>query len=92
MKRILRSAPGFEKVNWSGRLLFPAGGMFWVKTNAIRPILEFSWSYDMFPEENAQIDGAIQHGIERLIGELTRARGYRQAHSIRNGREFAKLD
>jgi lipopolysaccharide biosynthesis protein len=79
MKRMFEFTPGFEKVKWSGRLLFPAGGMFWVKTKAIRPILEFPWTYDMFPEENAQIDGALQHGVERLIGELTRARGYGQA-------------
>jgi lipopolysaccharide biosynthesis protein len=91
LKQMFGSAPGFEKVKWSGRLLFPAGGMFWVKTNAIRPILEFTWRYDMFPEENAQIDGAIQHGIERLIGEVASARGYRQASSPSNGQELAKL-
>jgi lipopolysaccharide biosynthesis protein len=89
MRRVFEFTPGFEKVKWSGRLLFPAGGMFWVKTNAIRPILEFPWRYDMFPEEKSQIDGAAQHGIERLIGELPRARGYRQASPLENRHNFA---
>ncbi len=88
MKRILRSAPGFEKVKWSGRLLFPAGGMFWVKTDAILPLLEFPWRYEMFPKERAQIDGATQHGIERVVGELTRSRGYLQASPLKPVQEF----
>ena len=90
MKRMFEFAPGFENVKWSGRLLFPAGGMFWVKTNAIRPILEFPWRYDMFPEEKLQIDGATQHGIERLIGELASARGYGQLTSLSHGQELGK--
>jgi len=92
LKRMFEFAPGFEKVKWSGRLLFPAGGMFWVKTNAIRPILEFPWTYDMFPKENAQIDGALQHGIERIFGELTRALGYSQAVSIKGSQEYVEFE
>jgi lipopolysaccharide biosynthesis protein len=91
LKRMFEFAPGFEKVKWSGRLFFPAGGMFWVKTNAIRPILEFSWRYDMFPEEKSQIDGATQHGIERLIGEVARARRYGQVTSLSLEQQFMKL-
>jgi lipopolysaccharide biosynthesis protein len=53
--------------------------MFWVKTDAIRPLLELDWKYDMFPDEEGQIDGGTQHGIERLFGELILARGYKQA-------------
>jgi len=44
MMRRLRSAPGFEKAKGSGRLLFPAGDMFWVKTDAILPIDKVSSS------------------------------------------------
>jgi len=89
MKKLFGSFPGFENIKWSGRLLFPAGGMFWVKTDAIRPLLEFPWTYEVFPGESGQIDGATQHGIERVIGELTRARGYRQASSFENTHKFA---
>jgi lipopolysaccharide biosynthesis protein len=79
MMQLIGLTPGFENIKWSGRILFPAGGMFWVRTDAIRPLLELDWKYEMFPEENGQIDGGTQHGIERLLGEVTQTRGYRQA-------------
>jgi hypothetical protein len=31
----------------------------------------------MFPDEEGQIDGGTEHGIERLFGELVRAQGFR---------------
>lgn len=82
MMRIVGTSPGFENIKWSGRLSFPAGGMFWVKTNAIRPLLELDWKYDMFPDEEGQIDGGTEHGIERLFGELVRAQGFRHVRSF----------
>jgi lipopolysaccharide biosynthesis protein len=68
--------PGFEKVKWNGRLSFPAGGMFWVNTNAIRPLLELRWTYKDFDTEKGQIDGTMQHAIERTLGALPPVRGY----------------
>ena len=34
---------------------FPAGGMFWVLTEAIRPLLELDWTYEDFPSELGQL-------------------------------------
>lgn len=68
--------PGFEKVNWKGRLAFPAGGMFWAKVDAVRPLLDFKWTYDAFPTETNQQDGELQHALERAIGPLSFSRGY----------------
>lgn len=51
-------------------LLYPAGGMFAVRIQALTPILERKWSYADFPLENNQIDGTIQHGLERYVGHL----------------------
>jgi lipopolysaccharide biosynthesis protein len=65
-----------ESVRWSGKLMFPIGGMFWVKTQAIRQLLDIPWRYEMFPEEEGQMDGSLQHSVERLIGELTLANGF----------------
>jgi lipopolysaccharide biosynthesis protein len=68
--------PGFEKLRWSGRIQFPAGGMFWVRTQSVRPLLEINWQYEMFPNESGQGDGTLQHGIERIIGELPKSLGF----------------
>lgn len=50
------------------QLLFPAGGMFAVRTSAIRGVLSHRWKYSDFPEEKGQLDGELHHGLERLIG------------------------
>jgi lipopolysaccharide biosynthesis protein len=65
--------------------------MFWVKTEAIRPLLDITWNYEMFPEETSQMDGALQHGLERLFGDLARARGYAQASFVTNENTFRIL-
>jgi lipopolysaccharide biosynthesis protein len=79
-KKIFGSFKGFENIKWSGRLSFPAGGMFWAKTEAIRPLLEMDWDYSMFPIERGQGDGELQHAIERMVGQLPLSRGF--SHTI----------
>lgn len=56
-------------------LMYPAGGMFAVKTIAIKALLEKKWTYSDFPPEENQIDGTLQHGIERLIGQTVTQAG-----------------
>lgn len=93
-KKIAKSTfsylPGFEEVRWTGRLAFPAGGMFWVRTDAVRPLLEVRWSYEMFPKEESQKDGEIQHAIERLVGELTTIRKFHVAVLLPTTNRFLK--
>jgi lipopolysaccharide biosynthesis protein len=74
---------GFEYIKWSGRLSFPAGGMFWIKTEAIRPMLEIDWNYEMFPLEKGQGDGTMQHALERMIGQLPLSSGFKQASYLK---------
>lgn len=78
-RKMFAHLPGFEKVKWSGKLSFPAGGMFWTRTDAIRPLLELDWNYGMFPAEKGQRDGALQHGLERMVGQMALSRDYKQA-------------
>jgi lipopolysaccharide biosynthesis protein len=87
-KKFFSSLAGFEEVNWTGRISFPAGGMFWVKTDAIKPLLVQEWSYSDFPEEADQGDGEIQHAIERLVGELPRSLGFDQAIFVQRDNRF----
>lgn len=66
-----------------GPLAFPAGGMFWARTAAVRPILEFDWEYEMFPQESGQLDGELHHAVERLFGVVPRLTGYQHAVYVR---------
>lgn len=49
---------------------FPAGGMFAARVESIRPLLASSFNYEDFPMEQGQVDGTLQHAIERAIGAI----------------------
>lgn len=61
----------------SDYVMFPAGGMFIVRTEAMAEVLSYPWTYELFPPELGQLDGTLQHGLERLIGFYTKSNGWR---------------
>lgn len=58
---------------------FPSGSMFWVRPQALRPLLELGLTLDDFPAEGGQIEGTIAHAIERLFLFSCEAAGFRWA-------------
>lgn len=68
-----------------GYLDFPAGSMFWARIDAIRPLLGLQLPLDAFPEERGQLDGTLQHAIERMFVAVVRAGGYRAGVLPRDG-------
>ncbi|WP_430459476.1 rhamnan synthesis F family protein [Thalassolituus sp. LLYu03] len=56
---------------------YPAGGMFWARVDAVRPLLERSWSYADFPEEPIPADGTVLHAIERVLPVIAQKQGYK---------------
>ncbi len=58
---------------------FPAGGMFLARTKAISNMLDVPVNYEDFPLEKGQIDGTLQHGIERLVGTIAEKNGFQIA-------------
>jgi lipopolysaccharide biosynthesis protein len=87
-KQTFADMKGVEGIKWSGRLSFPAGGMFWVRTKAIRPLLEMDWTYEMFPQEKGQMDGTLQHALERIIGQAVLTNDFDQAVYLSHIGEF----
>lgn len=55
---------------------FPAGSMFWARTDAIRPLLEAGLTLEDFPPEAGQTDGTLAHCIERMLGLVPTSRGF----------------
>ncbi len=62
-----------------GRFSFPVGTMFWARPNALKPLFDMNWTWDMYPEEPLPYDGSVLHAIERLIPVVVAKQGFTQA-------------
>lgn len=62
-------------INPTAYLDYPAGSMFWARTDALRPLYELKLPLDAFPEEQGQTDGTMQHVVERMLGLIVRHQG-----------------
>lgn len=71
---------------------YPAGGMFWARVDAIRPLLERKWDYADFPEEPIPADGTMLHVIERILPILAESRGYSPFYYYPPGGIFTRDD
>lgn len=55
---------------------FVAGSMFWMRTAALRPLLDTHLRIDEFETEAGQLDGTQAHAVERLFLLVTEAGGF----------------
>ncbi|WP_430231805.1 rhamnan synthesis F family protein [Nitrosomonas communis] len=63
----------------TGYFDFPAGSMFWARTEALRPLFEAGITIQDFPEEAGQTDATLAHCLERLLVLVTRKSGFNAA-------------
>ncbi|CBE67353.1 MAG: glycosyltransferase [Candidatus Methylomirabilis oxygeniifera] len=56
---------------------YPAGSMFWARSEAIRNLFSADIRLTDFPEEAGQTDGSLAHCIERLLVLVARHAGYK---------------
>lgn len=54
---------------------FPAGSMYWVNLEALRPLLDAHLDEWEFEPEQGQIDGTFAHAVERVIALCVAATG-----------------
>lgn len=59
--------------------VFVSGSMFWVRLEALRPLLDAHLSPSEFETEANQVDGTLGHAIERVFGICVRKAGFRVA-------------
>ncbi|WP_137024835.1 rhamnan synthesis F family protein [Synechococcus sp. UW179A] len=57
-------------------LMFPAGGMFWVRPAALQPLATCLNTMGSLPPEPLPVDGSSLHAIERLVAHACEASGH----------------
>ena len=55
---------------------FASGSMFWLRLDALRPLLDLHLLPGEFDSEAGQVDGTLAHAIERVFSLATVAGGY----------------
>jgi hypothetical protein len=75
--KVLEKITG-QKVSQFGFITYPIGGMFWARSSALATLLGADWSYDQFPMEEGQIDGTLQHGVERFVSVACVESGFKK--------------
>lgn len=74
--RQLYTRLGIDPSLVAGPVDYPVGGMFWARTEALRPLFEAGYTIGDFAEEPAPNDGTLAHAIERSIYDIARSRGF----------------
>ena len=71
-----------------GEPVFPAGNMFWARTDAVEKLFALHLRGDVFPEETGQLDGTLTHAIERIWLYLVESQGFgwQEVRSLSDGR------
>jgi len=74
---VLAACAGLAPLPSSPQVRFPAGSMYWARTDILQPLLDLGLTAEDFPPERGQRDGTTAHAIERLVGVAATARGTR---------------
>ncbi|MFD2112256.1 rhamnan synthesis F family protein [Thiorhodococcus fuscus] len=83
----LLAAMGHGDVDFGQYIDYPAGSMFWARTEALRPLLDLGLTLADFPPEQGQTDNTLHHAVERCLGFAAAAAGLsRRLQFLEEGR------
>ncbi|PPF43918.1 hypothetical protein C5B85_12295 [Pseudoclavibacter sp. AY1F1] len=74
---VLTWGRGWPNLPENGRLIFPAGSMFWARSNALEPLQRLEIPLAAF-DDVYRPDGTVAHAVERLLGVSCEAAGLQQ--------------
>jgi FMN phosphatase YigB (HAD superfamily)/glycosyltransferase involved in cell wall biosynthesis len=63
----------------NGYFNYPAGSMFWARTQALKPLFDAGLTLENFPIESGQKDATFAHCLERLFSLIANRSGYKTA-------------
>ena len=66
----------FDRAFLPEEIIFPAGTMFWARTDALKDLFLLDLNVLNVPDEMDQVDGTVMHAIERVLPYLAEANGY----------------
>lgn len=78
------------KINVNNALDFPTGMMFWVRSEALGPLLDLDIKQSSFDVEMGQIDGTLAHSIERSLNHIVESKGYK-TQSVTSSEKIGSL-
>ncbi|MES2952711.1 MAG: rhamnan synthesis F family protein [Pseudomonadota bacterium] len=78
MGRVWCQRLGVEDVP-NGYFDYPAGSMFWARTQALKPLFDAGLTLEDFPTETGQQDATFAHCLERLFALTANRSGYTTA-------------
>lgn len=69
---------------------FALSTCFWFKKDALKPLLEYNFTVDDFPDEPMPTDGTISHALERIVIYIAQSQKYMSG--IVSCQEYAQLN
>ncbi len=55
---------------------FALANVFWCRTKALRPLIDYGFTYEELPKEPMALDGTVSHAIERIYPYAAQSQGY----------------
>lgn len=83
--RGLLSGMGHGDLDFGQYIDYPAGSMFWARTQALRPLFDLGLALADFPPEQGQTDDTLHHAVERCLVFAAQAAGFTQRIQFQDG-------